>query len=496
MWHRTLIAFLLLASTLRADELPRGAVKRFVVTEDGEGVLWSVAFSPDGKMVAVGGSLKRIHLWDTRSGELLRSFGNHPDNVWAIAFSPDGKMLCSGGRSDLTLRAWDPARGEEATPFEGHRGGITSIRFFRDGKRLIMSGGSWDPTIRVWDVAKREPLLAMTGHGDLIDAMDLASHGRHVVSASRDGSLRLWNLATGRETWSDHRVGEEGYVSAAFSPDGRLFASGTYEGQFQVRETLSRKRCLPLHERRGSVKAMAFSPDGRLVAFGGAWGLVELCDVRNGEIVETWKGHGNTINAMAFSPDGRTLASVDSASTAYLWKVPTSPNLNKRLTDAERLEGWERLASENPVMARVGTMALAHDTGPVVTFLAERLKPAPPVDDRPLERWVPALDSPRFAEREKAHQELEHAGESAGPLLRRSLSAARSLEARRRLERLIDRLERAEPDGPTRQALRALAVLERIGGDDAKRVLARLAAGAPGARLTVEAKESLERMNR
>src|SRR5205085_11584568 len=135
-----------------------------------------------------------VHLFDVKTGELVRSFGNHPDNVWTVAWSPDGKILCSGGRADLTLRAWDPASGDELKPFEGHKGGITRIKFFRDGKRLIMSGGSWDPTIRVWDVGGRQQLMAMTGHNNLIDAMDLAAHGRLAVSGSRDGTLRLWDL--------------------------------------------------------------------------------------------------------------------------------------------------------------------------------------------------------------------------------------------------------------------------------------------------------------
>lgn len=493
---RALIVLLLVHACLHAGVLPRGAVRKFVVTEDGEGVLWSVAFAPDGKTLAVGGSLKRLHLWDVRSGELLRSFGSHPDNVWAVAFSPDGKLLCSGGRADLTLRAWNPAKGDELTPFEGHRGGITSIRFFRDGKRLIMAGGSWDPTIRVWDVAARKQTLALTGHGDLIDAMDLASHGRLAVSAGRDGSVRLWNLVAGREIWSDHRTEGEGYVSTAFSPDARLFAAGTYEGQLEVRETLSRKRCLPLIERRGAVKAVAFSPHGRTFAFAGGNSLVEIADSRTGEVLDTFKGHQGTIRALAFSPDGNSLASVGDDATAFIWQV-SKPKVDRRpLTGDERREAWERLASENAVIARVAMVALAEDSGPAVAYLAERLRPASAVDEKPLIRAVEQLNSPRFAEREKAYQELERAGESAGPLLQRILESASSAEVRGRIRRLLERWDRSEPDGATRQAIRALAVLERQNDEAARLLVRRLADGAADARLTIEARETLERMKK
>src|SRR5262249_32450600 len=98
--RRVLLLLLALAPAARGDDaLPEGAIRRMVVTEDGEGTLFCAAFAPDGKTLAVGGSLKRMHLFDVKTGELLRAFGNHPDNVWTVAWSPDGKLLCSGGRA-------------------------------------------------------------------------------------------------------------------------------------------------------------------------------------------------------------------------------------------------------------------------------------------------------------------------------------------------------------------------------------------------------------
>ena len=497
MLRSSLVLAILLAAVARADDpLPRGAKHKMIVTEDGEGTLWSAAFSPDGKWLACGGSVKKIHLWDVESGEHLRSFGDHPDAVWTVAFSPDGKLLCSGGRGDLTLRVWDPTNGEELKPFEGHRGGITGIKFFRDGKRLIMSGGSWDPTIRIWDVAKREQLFALTGHGNLIDSMDLASNGRLAISGSRDGSLRIWSLATGKQLRVQTNPGEEaGYAAVGFSPDGRFYATGTYDGQFQVRETLSFRRCLPLRERQGSVHAIAFSPDGKLVAFGGQSRAIEILDLRTGDTIERFKGHQGQIRALAFSKDGKFLASAGTDAMAMIWKVPPAPNLTKRLSDAERVEAWDRLASDNPVMARHGVAALANDSGGVLDFLAARLKPAPAIDERPLRQSVAQLDGPKFADRERAHHALEQAGELAAPVLQQALAAAKTLEARKRLERLLERIEKLEPGAAQRQALRAIAVLEQHGGDAAKQLLDQLAGGAAGARVTIEAKDARERMH-
>ncbi len=422
---RSLLALAFLAVCAHADDsLPRGAKHKMVVTEDGEGTIWSVAFSPDGKYLACGGSVKKIHLFDVNTGELLRSFGTHPDAVWTVAFSPDGKMLCSGGRADLTLRVWNPATGDELKPFEGHRGGITRIKFFPDGKRLIMSGGSWDSTIRVWEVAKRRQLLALTGHGDLIDSMDLASNGRLAISGSRDATLRIWSLITGKEIRSHTRTGDDsGYVAVAFSPDARLYASGTFDGQFQVRETMTHRRCLKLHEGRGSVKAIAFSPDGKLVAFVSQSRMIEIWDVRTGETVERYKGHEGPIYALAFSNDGKLLASAGADAATIIWEAPRAPSLGKRLSGSERAEAWERLASDNPVMARHGVVALANDSNEAIDFLAARLKPAPRIDEMRADAFVTQLNSAKFADREHAERELARAGDRAGTLLQRALPA-------------------------------------------------------------------------
>lgn len=494
MLRHSLALMVIFAAGAHADDsLPRGALRKMVVTEDGAGTLWSVAFSPDGKWLACGGSVKKIHLFDAHTGELLRSFGSHPDAVWTVAFSPDGKTLCSGGRADLTLRVWDPANGEELKPFEGHRGGITRIKFFPGGKRLILSGGSWDPTIRIWDVANRKQLAALTGHGDLIDSLDLAANGRLAISGSRDGSLRIWSLVTGKEI-KVHMHRDEGFTAVAFSPDGRLYASGTYDGQFQMRETLTFRRCLRLREAEGSVKAIAFSPDGKLVAFAGQSRGIEIWDVRTGETIDRFKGHAGQVHALEFSSDGKLLASAGADAIAIVWDVPRPPDLHKRLTDAERAEAWERLASDNPVIARHGVVALANDSGEAVDLLAAKLKLVAVIDERPLERWIAELDGPKFADRERARRELERAGERASPLLQRALAGAKTLEARKRLERLLERIEQRQPDANERQALRAIAVLERHGGAAAKRLLERLAGGAAGARITIEAKEAAARI--
>jgi WD40 repeat protein len=498
MQARTLLLALALAwPSYAEDGLPDLARRRLTVRDDGEGGLWSVTFSPDGETLAFGGSLKKVHLFDVKSGKLLRSFGTHLDRVWAVAWSNDGKLLCSGGRADLTLRAWDPLKGEELKPFVGHRGGITRICFFHDGKRVIMSGGSWDPTIRVWSIHDREQLLALSGHSDYIDSMDLASHGRLAVSGSRDGSLRLWSLTRGREVFVDHHPGENaGYAAVAFSPDGRTFASGGFNGQFQVRETITRSRCLRLSEGNGIVRAIAFSPDGQHVAFTSDAPQVNVWDTRTGKEVRIFRGHEAPIQSLGFSPDGKLLASSSSDGFVILWDIPAPADLSRRLKDDERVNHVTQLGSDDAIIAHQAVVALSHDSGPAVAALAARLKPAVAGNEAECSKWIEELGSPRYADRDRAMLALERAGEAAEASLRRALAAATLLEQKLRLEQLLDRLERGPPIGEARWQLRAIAVLEARGDAEARRILKGLAAGATGFRLTIEAAEALERLGK
>jgi hypothetical protein len=119
-----------------------------------------------------------------------------------------------------------------------------------------------------------------------------------------------------------------------------------------------------------------------------------------------------------------------------------------------------------------------------------------PADPARVQRLLVGLDSKSFAAREKARKELEELGDSAAAALGKALEEKPSLESRRRIQALLQRLRRPVANAETRRGLRALAVLEDIGTPEARKVLEALAAGLPAARLTQEARESLERLAR
>jgi hypothetical protein len=162
--------------------------------------------------------------------------------------------------------------------------------------------------------------------------------------------------------------------------------------------------------------------------------------------------------------------------------------------DLEKL--WTDLGTSDPVVAHQAIETLVAKPGLTVPFFRQRLHPDQPLDPRRLAHLLADLDSREFNVREKASQELEKLAEVAEPALKNALEGRPSLEARRRIERVLEKLkeERLHPSGDRLRLIRAVEVLEQIGNQQARDVLATLAKGTPLAQLTIEAKTALERL--
>ena len=138
------------------------------------GVVTSVSFSPEGKFLASGSYDKTIRLWDVEGRKEVAVLRGHNDIVTSVSFHPDGKFLASGGgipphlagwrQGDNTIRLWDVEAQKEVAALKGHTDNVNSISFSPDGK-LLASGAGWDDmTIRLWDVEHQNELAALKGH--------------------------------------------------------------------------------------------------------------------------------------------------------------------------------------------------------------------------------------------------------------------------------------------------------------------------------------------
>jgi WD40 repeat protein len=287
-------------------------------------VVFSVAYSPDGKRLA---SVARgfVKVWDARTGHELLTL---PGGGGGVAFSPDGKRLACGVATwDLTKRfsgagevkVWDAQTGQELLALQGAG---RNVAFSPDGKRL--ASASWDDqTVRVWDAQTGQELLSLKGGGGRVvfspDGKRLAS-GVWWFGETKPGGVKVWDAQTGQELLSL----KGGGFGLAFSPDSKRLASAT-ERAVKVWDAQTGQELLDFKGHTHTVLSVAFSPDGTRLASGDADGMVKVWDAQTGQEPLSFKAHTDRVYIVAFSPDGKRLASASEDRTVKVWDATTSP---------------------------------------------------------------------------------------------------------------------------------------------------------------------------
>ncbi|WTP63512.1 TIR domain-containing protein [Streptomyces phaeochromogenes] len=352
-------------TSIRMWDVATGRPHGPVIERQGAGN--SVAFSPNGSLLASGGAATAIGLWDVASGKPRgKPLIGHTDAVFDTVLSPDGKLLASCGM-DGTVRLWDVATGQpRGEPLQGHTDAVADVAFTPDGK--VLASASMDKTVRLWDVAtgqpRGEPLqghtntvnrlaispdgklvasagadvvqlwdtdtgrrhgLALAGHSDSVQSVAFSPDGEQLASISDDNTLRLWKVAE-TPSVSQALTGHTGEVfDTAFSPDGGRLATASADGTARLWDAVTgQPRGKPLTGHDGWVIGVAFSPDGKLLASAGEDGTVRLWDAATGRPYgKPLTGHTNWVTRVEFSPDGRLLASASDDKTVRLWDVPT-----------------------------------------------------------------------------------------------------------------------------------------------------------------------------
>jgi WD40 repeat protein len=301
-----------------------------------------LAWSPDGETLAVGGQFSYLiqsdlpGVWLYNLGQiqdkprlLQIDYQGHPGlSAESVAFSPDGRLLAAGGY-DYTVRLWDVESGEQIAVLPGHGDTVDAVAFSPDGK--LLASGSWYHEVWLWDVDTHsiQAILNDEYNSGGLYSLAFSPDGKQLVSAGSE--MHIWDVDTHTLTSSiplplPTRFSYPSVYSVAYSPSGDMIAYAGWENLLRLWNVQDNTE-VGVFEVPGntlSIYSIAFNPDGSLLATGNSDGTVRIWDVETQTQLVVLEGHANEVRSVAFNPDGKILASSSRDGTVRLWGMPQS----------------------------------------------------------------------------------------------------------------------------------------------------------------------------
>lgn len=359
-------------NAIRIWDSKTGENKKTLIVRKGS--VWTLVFSPDGKMLASGSSDKNIRLWETETWKYKVTLSGHDAHIRTLAFSPDGETLASESY-DGTIRFWDTQTGKEKNMII-HNQLPSHVILSSDGKTLVNSEFG---DVFLWDIdtaklrnrinsdleriysgrpyainlSEDGTTLGQFGHsgkdkrhffcwnlktgeqrepfiGQFEDIIPrtvskmLSPDGKRLVVGKDDGTIQFWNTYTGALERT-HTKNKDWIHSMAYSQDGKLFAAGDGNHTIHVWDAVTAEHIATFTTSYQAINALAFSPDSSILA-SGTHKEIHLWNLETGEHSPTFGHEG--ITSLAFSPDGKILASGSEDTTIRLWDTATVSLIN------------------------------------------------------------------------------------------------------------------------------------------------------------------------
>ena len=332
-----------------------------------------MALSPDGKRIASwskytggrGTEGGRWWLWDAETGDRLAEVERHSESVTSIAYSPDGTLLATGSE-DHSVRLWDAITGKPEKVSEDMGGRVRAVRYSSDGKAVLASGEfakliEWRPSAlsqtvksapiggevvsfdvspdktqlltgdeigRVWSVDLRSGQKIKKHDREAYSAITSVAFtrdGKQMIIAGRDKAILIIDAKTDADIAKLQPTEVVSNFAVIISPDGELMASAGDDHTIRLWSTNPWKEVQVLQGHDGTVRTVAFSSDGKRLASGSNDQTVRVWDLEDGEQLFAFEGHEGAVTAVAYAPDGKTIASAGQDTTGLIWTLPAQP---------------------------------------------------------------------------------------------------------------------------------------------------------------------------
>jgi WD40 repeat protein len=284
----------------------------------------SVLWLGSDKFLVTGSRDKTLRVWEVASGKEALKIKDLPANAVALAASADGtKLITTAGKWNKEKMQWigeinlyDAKIGKLLATIKGHSEAIKAVALSPDGTRLVTA--SDDGTAKLWDLTGKE-LFTLNGHTAAVIAVACDPSGKLIATGSEDKTVKVWNAETGKEERT--LKGPSRFVSCvAFSPDAKYLAAGSWDGTVTLWDADTGKEVSVLKADEG-VLTVAFSPDSTKLATGGWEKVVKIWDVKTGKELGGLAGHQHNISSVIFNKTGDQVVSASLDGTVRVWNV-------------------------------------------------------------------------------------------------------------------------------------------------------------------------------
>lgn len=353
-----------------------------------EGDIRTIAWRPDGKVLAIGFSdLSPVRLWELETNNLTEISGTNFESG-VIEWSDDGRTLATSSGPILgKIYLWDPEKQMCIGVLSGPEFVATDLEWDPNGRWLVGSGANFvrkdaDGDLRIWNMKAANPAIALESHERAINCIDWSPFGETVATCSIDETIKIWNSSNGQlittcfenrpvscVSWKpdssilaygvgghlashgaiglwdvterkliEAKRAHDGKINAIrWNPDGNLLATASNDNVVRIwnGENLELAMQLSGHER--SVTSLDWRQDGLMLATGSDDDTVKLWDIDSGECVATFREHQDRVTDVEWRPDGSVLASASMDGSILLWRADHSASLQSLESEHEDL---------------------------------------------------------------------------------------------------------------------------------------------------------------